>query len=278
MAGHLNCDLYLINLAAGDVNDGKLHRLFLTLPKKCIVVIEDIDSSGIGREQEVIPPKATSQQILVDGTLGMLAGMPVNNGMHSREKRHAKITLSGLLNAIDGNASQEGRLLIMTSNNPNVLDEALIRPGRIDKQVYFGNLSPSAAVGIFERLVGRAAITTGNFTHEQIRVMATDFARKLPTNAFTPAQVQSFLQSCRGDPRKAIQEVEVWARKTVVETAGDSDSQVNGTRRKDEENQLGLGDRLGSVIPVATLSGDALSGSRPSATTTTLALSEVTLN
>ncbi|KAF2833576.1 hypothetical protein CC86DRAFT_415436 [Ophiobolus disseminans] len=41
----------LINLASGDLSDGTLHNLFLNLPRKCVVVIEDIDSAGIGREQ-----------------------------------------------------------------------------------------------------------------------------------------------------------------------------------------------------------------------------------
>lgn len=51
LAGHLSCDLYLINLATGNMNDATLQRLFQSLPPKCIVVIEDIDSCGIGREQ-----------------------------------------------------------------------------------------------------------------------------------------------------------------------------------------------------------------------------------
>ena len=52
MAGHLKVDLYVINLAAGDISDGKLHSMFLSLPKKSVVIIEDIDSAGIGREGE----------------------------------------------------------------------------------------------------------------------------------------------------------------------------------------------------------------------------------
>lgn len=47
-------------------------------------------------------------------------------------------TLSGLLNIVDGVAAHEGRILIMTTNAPEKLDNALLRPGRVDFQVEFG--------------------------------------------------------------------------------------------------------------------------------------------
>ena len=37
-----------------------------------------------------------------------------------------------VLNAIDGVGSHEGQILIMTTNHITRLDEALIRPGRVD--------------------------------------------------------------------------------------------------------------------------------------------------
>jgi chaperone BCS1 len=121
------------------------------------------------------------------------------------------VTLSGLLNAIDGNASQEGRLLIMTSNDPESLDAALIRPGRVDKKVYFGNMSKSASKSIYMRLVGRSALAhDAAFTMAEIEQYATEFADKIPENTFTPAQVQNFLQDCRADPLKALREVDAW--------------------------------------------------------------------
>ena len=59
----------------------------------------------------------------------------------------------GLLNALDGVVASEGRLTFMTSNYPERLDPALIRPGRVDVrngsqhigtcQTYFILLNPS---------------------------------------------------------------------------------------------------------------------------------------
>lgn len=46
--------------------------------------------------------------------------------------------LQGLLNVLDGVVDTPGRIVIMTTNHPETLDAALIRPGRIDKKIYLG--------------------------------------------------------------------------------------------------------------------------------------------
>jgi DNA polymerase III delta prime subunit len=56
-----------------------------------------------------------------------------NNGASPPEEDSTnKLTLSCLLNLLDGVLETPGRILIMTSNYPGTLDKALIRPGRID--------------------------------------------------------------------------------------------------------------------------------------------------
>jgi mitochondrial chaperone BCS1 len=48
------------------------------------------------------------------------------------------MTFSGFLNAIDGVRSQEGRIIIMTTNYKERLDPALLRPGRVDEMYEIG--------------------------------------------------------------------------------------------------------------------------------------------
>jgi len=48
------------------------------------------------------------------------------------------VTFSGLLNALDGVASAEERVIFMTTNHIDRLDDALIRPGRVDMIVRLG--------------------------------------------------------------------------------------------------------------------------------------------
>jgi ATP-dependent 26S proteasome regulatory subunit len=49
--------------------------------------------------------------------------------------------LSYLLNMLDGIHECSGRILIMTTNKLDVLDKALIRPGRIDIKLHFQKCS-----------------------------------------------------------------------------------------------------------------------------------------
>lgn len=46
-----------------------------------------------------------------------------------RNAIHSGVSLSALLNCLDGVGAQKGRVLIMTTNHPDELDAALTRPG-----------------------------------------------------------------------------------------------------------------------------------------------------
>ena len=52
---------------------------------------------------------------------------------------HPKVTLTGLLNALDGAVGSEGRITFLTTNYLDRLDAALIRPGRVDVKQFIGD-------------------------------------------------------------------------------------------------------------------------------------------
>jgi DNA replication protein DnaC len=64
----------------------------------------------------------------------------------SKIKIPDKLNLSGLLNAIDGAVDCPGRIIVFTTNHPELLDPALIRPGRVDFQIYLGPLKDDTLV------------------------------------------------------------------------------------------------------------------------------------
>jgi ATP-dependent 26S proteasome regulatory subunit len=65
-----------------------------------------------------------------------------------------QVTLSGLLNVIDGADAAEGRLLIMTTNYPGKLDKALIHPGQCDRKYHLRYASKITSRMTFMRIFG----------------------------------------------------------------------------------------------------------------------------
>lgn len=64
------------------------------------------------------------------------------------------MTFSGFLNALDGVASGEERVIFMTTNHPERLDPALIRPGRVDLSVLLDDATPEQARRLFLQFYG----------------------------------------------------------------------------------------------------------------------------
>lgn len=70
--------------------------------------------------------------------------------------QHAqKLTLSYLLNVLDGVLETPGRIIIMTSNYPEKLDKALVRPGRIDLKVHFEKCSREDIQEMIGKITGK---------------------------------------------------------------------------------------------------------------------------
>jgi len=68
---------------------------------------------------------------------------------HARDSYQSAVTFSGFINALDGVASSEERIVFMTTNHIERLDPALIRPGRVDVIQHVGDASPSQARRLF---------------------------------------------------------------------------------------------------------------------------------
>ena len=98
------------------------------------------------------------------------------------EDKPNKLTFSGLLNAIDGVAAGEGRILFATTNHIERLDPALIRPGRIDRKELIGHAEPDQLRRLFVRFFG-----------DQDPSMADYFAETLGNVELPMSAVQTYL-------------------------------------------------------------------------------------
>ncbi|KAK3325291.1 BCS1 N terminal-domain-containing protein [Apodospora peruviana] len=165
LAGVFGLDIYVISLLEPTLTEEDLSALFNSLPRRCVVLLEDIDTAGLARAPDKDDAENTTDSIS-DGKDGKIKSNKKSESKddwkvsdlarelkkQGGENEKKGISLSGLLNAIDGVASHEGRVLIMTTNKPESLDEALIRPGRVDLQVGFSNATQEQAKELFERM------------------------------------------------------------------------------------------------------------------------------
>lgn len=162
LAGFFKMRIYIVSLSSVTANEESLSSLFAELPRRCVVLLEDIDTAGLTHTRE--PQDGDGEG---DGDGEEEGGEAVEGQPASSKKRRkgggsrngpvanapvGRLSLSGLLNILDGVASQEGRLLIMTTNHIEKLDKALIRPGRVDKQVRFGLSDRGMTAAIFRAI------------------------------------------------------------------------------------------------------------------------------
>jgi len=192
LAGDLRLPIVVTPLNSKDLDDQKLMALMGEAPKDSIVLIEDIDCA--------LPRGADHQSAAMARYTGR---MPV--------------TFSGLLNAIDGVGAQEGRLLFMTTNHLERLDEALIRPGRVDVKFYLGKASRSAAGELFDQFFPTSSSTiprtaVEEFSPDEICQARSAFLVNVEDGTHWFAALQGVLMTARDDPRLAEEGMQIWWR------------------------------------------------------------------
>tara|TARA_R110002003_G_scaffold534_3_gene20202 strand:- start:6594 stop:8309 length:1716 start_codon:yes stop_codon:yes gene_type:complete len=249
LAGIFGVGVYCISLSEVGITEAHLSSLFSKLPKRCIVLLEDIDSAGLRREGDPAPgddASSTASDTDRDPAeeITKISKTLKNAAKESKKKDSLSlISMSGLLNIIDGAASHEGRVLIMSTNYPEKLDEALIRPGRIDLQVRFTLATHAQIRDIFMRMytiqpdearakqdkgqheVVNPAVeilkslssetVTRDFDTEMITKMAEEFADQFSDETFSPAEIQGYLLMHKTDPVGALGKVGVWREKML---------------------------------------------------------------
>ncbi|KAI2733009.1 hypothetical protein CBS147332_24 [Penicillium roqueforti] len=123
LAGELDYDIAILNLSERGLTDDRLNHLLTIVPNRTLVLLEDVDAAFSNRRE----------QSDADGYRG------------------ANVTFSGLLNALDGVASAEERIIFLTTNHVERLDEALVRPGRVDMTVRLGEVTRYQVGSLWDR-------------------------------------------------------------------------------------------------------------------------------
>ncbi len=157
LACKLNYNLAV--LKCGELTDKTFEQSLARVPENTIVLMEDFDSIKSTQSRE---------------TKGE-DGLPI----------FESLTLSGILNAIDGVFTSEGRILIATTNVAKDLDSAILRPGRFDLVEHLGYSNEDMVERMYKK-----------FYEKTIKVNKV-------IGEVSSAKVENCFLDCKHDPEKA---------------------------------------------------------------------------
>ncbi|KAL4062525.1 P-loop containing nucleoside triphosphate hydrolase protein [Scleroderma citrinum] len=229
LAGELGLDIYVVSLSSKGMSDNTLTTLMSHVPSRCILLLEDLDA-------------AFTRSVSRDSSS---TGVPTasNSPNNTNESDGSTLSLSGLLNSLDGVAAAEGRLLFATTNHIERLDPALSRPGRMDVWVNFTHATKWQAEGIFKCFFPskpKASLSSSSTTpateektdisqknlplpkrktlghtipvleEAEIAELAKRFADAIPEGELSVAALQGYLLKNKLRPRECVDEVGEW--------------------------------------------------------------------
>lgn len=126
LAHKLRRHVYVLSLS-GIKDDETLNELISAIRKESFVIIEDID---------------------------------VFSDFVTRDGGSTGLTLAGLLNALDGVFTPHGMVTFMTTNRLEILDEALVRPGRVDYRLHLTAPNAGQIERAFKHVYGEPLLVT----------------------------------------------------------------------------------------------------------------------
>ena len=129
LAAQFGMSIYVVNLT--DFNDRSLMGAVNQVPANSVLLFVDIDCMKGSQTRDA----------------------EESSGERAKEKTSSQsgVTLSGLLNVLDGFCAPTGVLFVMTTNHIEKLDDALLRPGRIDYRLFLGKASDQQKTELYRR-------------------------------------------------------------------------------------------------------------------------------
>jgi hypothetical protein len=191
---------------------GERHESLKIPIENRILVLEDLDCAGnnitLKRKMETEAAVAAAQHIsnkkddkpdyyrpqdnslasAYGGSKGRIGSIQNLTTEQLRAKR-TTLTLCDILNVLDGVIESPGRIIVFTSNHPENIDPALLRPGRTDLTIKFTLATSQTIIDMYE------CYFDSPFPTEQ--------KDNLPHLKHSPALISSILLGHFGDPQGA---------------------------------------------------------------------------
>ena len=171
LAGELEFNICVMNLAELGMTDDRFAHLLNNIPPRSIILLEDVDA-------------AFSDRTAIEA---------------QKKGYQSTLTLSGLLNGLDGIVAAEERLIFMTTNHLSRLDPALTRPGRVDRIQFIGNASLDQIRRMFFRFY--------NGEEELCSIFIDKLKQSKVIGLVSPAQLQGHFVSFKNSAQDATDNV-----------------------------------------------------------------------
>lgn len=169
IAAHIKWDIYAIAFPRQQ-NIANLLEQFRAIPEKSIVIIEEADTIPFLQKR-------------------------------SNKKEEKNDLLGVFLSLLDGLFASSSRITILTSNKPEKIDEAILRPGRIDYALELSNCNEQQSYEIFKSFFPNCNdYKTGDFANINV----------------SPATISSICLSYVGDSKRAYQNISSIRSKLLI--------------------------------------------------------------
>ena len=142
LAARFGMSIYGVSL--GDFNDESLMRAIQDVPTNSVILFEDIDCMKAGKSRPDADERDKRRWL-------------EKLGDETSSAERLGVTLSGLLNVLDGFHAPENVLFVMTTNHIEALDPALLRPGRIDYRLLLSTASEEQKIALYRRFFPEAS-------------------------------------------------------------------------------------------------------------------------
>jgi chaperone BCS1 len=142
LAAKYGMSVYVVNLT--EFNDRTLKSAMNDVSEDSVILFEDIDCMKAGNRRS----ESNNSQ----------GNKPAPGDTDKNSAPINSVTLSGLLNVLDGVHAPENVVYVMTTNQAESLDPALLRPGRIDYRLYMGEAAESQRIELYRRFFPESSV------------------------------------------------------------------------------------------------------------------------
>lgn len=268
MAGVFGLDIYVVSLLDTALTEAILMKLLADLPTRCIVLLEDVDAAGLQNRgvaaiSSAANPATASSRI---GGVNQGPSLPQPDDKDPTKalaalagSKHPTtgVSLSGLLNAIDGVSSAEGRILVLTTNAEAALDPALVRPGRIDMHVAFELPKAAEARELFVSMY-RDTEDGSSEAGDEVTASneATDMSSK--ANGVPKTRVANMANGSAAESKNSLQEKKFCSQEST--DAAEEGHLLADLNFHPSDRLAALADRFAAAVPEGILSLAAMQG------------------